>query len=170
MRTIQTTVYKFAELSETAKDNAIKDFLNNPIDTEFCWDNIREDGEQIGLKIISLNDRRANEGKFVNSASETAKMILENHGEMCETYKTAQNFLSECETIQKQAEAEGKDGDEDYWYSDEIEEAEEEFLKSLLEDYRIMYNKNIEHSESDEAIIETIQANEYELTEDGELI
>lgn len=168
MRTIETTLYKFSELSEDAKQEAISNFRANNLES-FAFDNTKEDAEQIGLKITCLDSRRSNEGGFMEDAQTTAKKILSEHGEMCETYKTAQNFFSECEAIQKKAEAEGKDGDEDYWFSDEIEEAGEDFLKSLLEDYRIIFEKNVEYEESDEAIIETIEANDYEFTEDGNL-
>ena len=54
-------------------------------------------------------------------------------------------------------------------YENEGEEMEEDFLQSLLEDYRIMYNKDIEYQNSDEYISETIEANEYEFTKDGKL-
>lgn len=172
MRTIRTKVYKFSELSKEAQEKAIDSYRANDNNTEFvfAWDAIYEDAKEIGLKIISLDDHIANKGEFIYSAQDTAKKILANHGEICDTYKTAQTFISECEAIQQQAEKEGKDGDEDYWFSDEIEELEEEFLRSLLEDYRIMYNRDIEYQNSDEAIKETIEANEYEFYANGKMI
>ena len=75
---------------------------------------------------------------MICSGNDTAKRILAEHGNQCETYKTAQEFITDCEQIQLKAVAEGKDGDEDYWFEDEIEETEKDFLHSLLEDYRIM--------------------------------
>jgi hypothetical protein len=51
----------------------------------------------------------------------------------------------------------------------QVEDMELEFLRSILEDYRILLQKDYDYQTSDEAIIETIQANEYEFTENGEL-
>jgi hypothetical protein len=57
---------------------------------------------------------------------------------------------------------------EDYYDRNfQIDELEQAFLESLLEDYRIMYNKEVDYQNSDEAIIEAIRANEYEFTQDG---
>jgi len=139
MKTIQLSIYKFDELSETAKQKAISEHRSTGTCGEFAWDDLKEDAKQIGLKITSLDDRRANEGEFIISAQETRKLILENHGKQCETYKTALKFLSECEELQKRAEREEKDGDEEYWFAEEIEELENEFLRELLEDYRIIF-------------------------------
>lgn len=168
MRTIEVNIFTFDELSEKAKQKAINDHRSSGTCGEFVWSDTKEEAKRIGLKIQSLNDYRF--AGFIESAQATAKLILTEHGEMCDTYKTAQNFISECAELREKAEREGKDGDEDYWFAEETEELETEFLKSLLQDYQTIYNKDIEYQESDEAIIETINANNYEFTEDGELI
>jgi hypothetical protein len=46
---------------------------------------------------------------------------------------------------------------------------EGEFLKSLLEDYRIILSKEYDYLTSRESIIETIEANEYEFDENGNI-
>jgi len=51
----------------------------------------------------------------------------------------------------------------------DTEDIDAEFLRSLCEDYRIMLQNEYEYLTSEEAIIETIIANEYEFTEEGEL-
>lgn len=168
MRTIRIKLYKFNELSESAKEKAIENFrINNYNDDEFIWDQIQDDAKEINLEIISLDDNRRNEGQFVYSGEDTAKLILEKHGKDCDTYKTAENFLHEWEPAKEKFERENEG-----WYfryENEGEEMEEDFLQSLLEDYRIMYNKDIEYQNSDEYISETIEANEYEFTKDGKL-
>ena len=88
------------------------------------------------------------------SHDECIALILENHGENCETYKTAMEYKGRVSTT-----------DED-GYEEETDEGAE-FLKSLLEDYRIMLQKEYEYKSSREAIEETIRCNEYEFTEDG---
>ncbi len=52
---------------------------------------------------------------------------------------------------------------------EELENDEDEFLKELLEDYRIILQKEYEYQTSEEAIIGTIEANEYEFTQDGKM-
>jgi hypothetical protein len=161
MRTIRTKVYQFSELSKSAKEKAMEWYrLGN--DYYFLWDDQKEDAKEIGVKLISLDDHRANEGEFMLSAHEVAANIIRDHGNECETYKTAQSFLDTVNEIQgKYEELEGQD------YEDEMIEAEEEFLKSLLEDYRIMLNNDIDYQNSDEAVIESITINKYEFKADG---
>ena len=48
-----------------------------------------------------------------------------------------------------------------------LQDIEDDFLKSLCEDYRILLQHQYEYLTSEEVIIETIEANEYEFTQDG---
>ena len=163
MRTIRTKVYKFSELSKAAQETAIEWYLSGD-NLYWVWDDLKMDAEEIGLKIISIDNHRANNGEFMLSAHEVAANIIRDHGSECETYKTAQSFLDTVNEIQgKYEELEGYD------YEDEMMEAEDEFLKSLLEDYRIMYNNNIDYQQSTEAAGEAIAANDYEFKADGTL-
>lgn len=172
MRTVRTKVYQFSELSESAKQKAIEWYLSGNDDSSFAWDNTTEDAIQIGLKIHSLDDHRPNDGEFVESAESTAQQIIENHGKMCETYKTAAAFLKERDELVSK-HSDGIDTskvaeDNEYDFDNECDELEEEFLKSILEDYRIMLNKDIDYQNSEEYAIDAIVSNEYEFTKDGE--
>ena len=170
MRTVRTKVYKFNELTEQAKEIAIDRMCEINVGHDW-WCGIYMDAENIGLNITSfdLDRNRHAKGEFIQTAIYCANKIMTEHGETCETYKTAANFIAASKEIEQRAEIEGKDGDEDYWYQDEIEELEEEFLKSLCEDYSILLQKECEYLESDEAIIETIEANDYEFLATGKL-
>lgn len=167
MRTIRIKLYKFNELSESAKEKAIEYFRDSNFDLNDAWENIKEDAAQIELSIFSLDDHRPNKGEFYNSAEDTAKLILEAHGKDCDTYKSAENFLSEWNTKKEKFENENPV----FYFTneDESEDLSNEFLQSILEDYRIMLNKEIEYQNSYEYITETIEANEYEFTQDGKL-
>ena len=44
-----------------------------------------------------------------------------------------------------------------------------EFRRSILEDYRIILQTEFEYLTSEEAIVEIIEANEYEFTADGHI-
>ena len=162
MKKVTITVYKFNELSDEAKENALNSLRDINVDHDW-WDAVYDDAENIGLKITSfdLDRNRHAEGKFILPAYTVIQKILEDHGESCETYKTATQF--------KDILTEEKEYDEEGYVPVEHEESEEEFLKSLLEDYSIMLQKEYEYLTSDEAIIETIEANEYDFTENGKL-
>ncbi len=172
MRTVRTKVYQFSELSNSAKEKAIEWFLSGN-DGSFAWENVIEDAIQVGLKIHSLDDHRRNDGEFVESAESTAQQIIENHGKDCETYKTAADFLKERdELVSKHSDGINTNKvaeDNEYEFDQECDELEQDFLNSILEDYRIMYNKEIEYENSEEYAIETIEANKYEFKADGSI-
>jgi hypothetical protein len=52
---------------------------------------------------------------------------------------------------------------------DDIDDLSDEFLKALLEEYRIILTNEFEWLTSDECVIDTMRANEYEFNEDGSL-
>jgi len=156
------TAYSYDELSPEAQKHAIDKLWDINV-ASYWWDYIYEDAANVGIKINP--DRK---GEFLESARYTANKILQEHGEVCETYQTAKVFL---DTLDRFLEAADKDEYGELYLSDEhkVEEMELEFLRSILEDYRILLQKEYDYQTSDEAIIETIRANEYEFTENGEL-
>lgn len=146
-RIIEKTVFNFNELSDSAKE-AARNWYRDGMDYEFCWETTVEDAEQIGLEIKSLEDHRANKGAFTQSAHKVALAILANHGAMCATYGTARDYL----ITRHKHNADDAD-----------------FLHSLLEDYRIMLNNEIEYQQSSEAVDESIDCNGYEFDEKGRI-
>jgi len=165
MRTHTITTYEFDELSREAQKHAIDKLWDINVAYDW-WDYIYEDAENVGIKIHeSYPDCK---GEFTKSARYTANKILQDHGKTCETYQTAKVFL---DTLDRFMETADKDEYGELYLSDEqqVEEMELEFLRSILEDYRILLQKDYDYQTSDEAIIETIQANEYEFTKNGEL-
>jgi len=164
MRIKEVKLYKFSELSNEAKDKAIEKLWD--INVEFDWWNFTyEDAEQAGLKITGFDfDRGYCNGNFITNAEFSAKKIIEDHGENCETYKTAKQYLTELSTA-KGIHSIADMPDEEFEHDD----LDNEFLKSLLEDYRIILKQEYEFQTSKDAIIETIEANDYEFTEDGKL-
>lgn len=168
MKTITTTVYEFDELNDKAKEKARDWYRDGALDYEW-WDSTYEDAERAGLKITSFDlDRNRHAcGEFIKYAEDCAKRILAEHGQDCETFKTAAAFLKEREALTiKHADPEASNG-LTYDGDQAIEECESEFLKSILEDYSIMLQKEMEYLMSDESVDELIRANEYTFTETG---
>jgi hypothetical protein len=160
MKTIETKVYEFNELSEDAKEKAREWYREGALDYEW-YDYIYEDAENIGLKLTSfdLDRNRHAEGRFTMSGYDVVEKIIQKHGKDCETYKTAINFLSKYNELPVDEDDERNE--------DDIEDLENDFLKSLLEDYSIMLQHDYEYLLSDESVDENIIANEYTFTEDG---
>lgn len=185
MRTEEIKIYQFSELSEEAKQNAIQEMsdINFMFD---WWDTIYEDAKNVHIKITGFDIDRGSycHGDFLTNAKDVAERIIKEHGDQCETHKTAQKFLDELQTLiydAKQAweeyQEDTKDDDvvnyadfEDFFYykyQEDADQLEEDFQNDILEDYRIMLQKEYDYLSSDEAIIESIEANEYEFTENG---
>jgi hypothetical protein len=153
--TTQTEAYKFEELDEKAQEKVIQNLSHD------WYDCIYEDAERIGLKITSfdLDRNRHATGKFFKSCEDVADLILKEHGESCDTYKLAKIFKKDIASLSLENE------------DDEIaEKLYERFEKDLLNEYAFMLQKEYEYLTSREAIIETINANEYEFTKEGKLV
>jgi len=166
MRTIRTKVYLFDELNEAAQQKAINELISINVDYDW-WNSVYEDAKNIGLKLTSfdLDRNRHAKGEFILDASQVAENIISNHGEETSTYNSASLYLNAYEEAENTF-CSGTDEDE-YNCDAAKEEAETEFLNSLLEDYSIILQKECEYLQSDEAIKEAIIANEYEFTQDG---
>lgn len=166
MKTKTITLYSFSELSEDSQKKALNSLSD--INVDYDWSQgIYEDAKKIGLKITGFDTDRYCGGEFIEDAIFTAEAIKINHGENCETYKTAISFLAEF--MPKGIEWEANNDGDSFLESNEGEQLASEFLKSLLEDYRIILRKDYEHLTSEVAILEAIEANEYTFTKDGKL-
>lgn len=168
-RTVTTTVYTYSELSDAAKEKA-REWASTVICNDDLWDCIYEDAENIGLRITSFDlDRRRHAcGGFIAGAEECAHKIEKEHGETCETYKTARAYLAERDSIINDAARDDGGEFEDVHALDEaLDEADAEFLRSLLEDYSIMLQREYESMSDEDYLAEFLTANEYEFTEDG---
>ncbi len=169
MKTIETTVYTYDELSDTAKEKALEWVGECVYDIEY-WDCIYDDAKSIGLKITSFDVDRSRhaKGAFITSAPEVAEAIITNHGENCESYKTAKAFLAERDEVVNAApKDENGEFESEHELDNELDAIEAEFLRSLLEDYSIMLQKECDHLSSREYLEDMIHANEYTFTETG---
>lgn len=160
MKTITKTytVYSFDELSEEAKQKAIESLYDINVNYEW-WESVYEDAKNIGLKITGFDIDMGSycKGEFITSAGEVVESILIEHGKDCETYKTALKYKHAFENTSNEVD------------EDELSDKEDDFLNEILEDYRIILQNEYEYLTSKEAIIESIEANEYTFLEDGTL-
>jgi hypothetical protein len=153
MKTKTINLYEFDELDDVAKNKAVDDNRSINVDYWCWWHNVCDDAKTIGLDITDFDLYRNDiEGRFVNcGAYDVAGKIKVEHGFDTPTYELADEFLK------AYAKA-----DDDY-----INDLSDEFLKALLEEYRIILTKEFEWLTSDECVIDTIRTNEYEFNKDG---
>ena len=177
--TTTTNIYTFEELSDQDKQKALDKLHNLGVDYDW-WEYTYEDANMVGLKITSFDlDHNELTLGYLLSAEDTAQAILQDHGTMCETYKTV---IAHQEDIKNLHHATAIEIDKSEWWMDDefvddqimvLEEDEEqagdELLKALGEDYLVMLRKEYEYLTSEEAILESIEANKYEFTEEGDI-
>ena len=167
MRTIEVKILTFNELSEKAKENARNWWRDRGLDYEW-WDFIYNDAESIGIKISSFDlYRKEIDGEMILSAAEIAQNMFNQHGESCDTYKIAADFMEKWQPIFNDYMDERGANYESSILEEALMELEEEFISSLLQDYLSMLNKEYEYMLSDEYVDESIIINEYEFYEDG---
>jgi hypothetical protein len=174
MKTVEIKLYKFSELSEEAKQRAIEKLYDINVNYDW-WECIYTDAESIGCEINGFDIDRGSECSLSLkwTAFEVADAIVKSHGEQCETYQTAIAYLQEYdELVAKHSDGKNLEvvaEDKEYDFDCELDELEQDFQRSLSEDYFVILRNNYEYLTEEEAIIETIEANEYDFTEDGKL-
>lgn len=162
--TITVTAYSFDELSERAKDKA-RQWWRDLLDVYDVSDATTADAAHVALELPSwdLGGRPTCTVKFNDGPGHTAKLILTNHGEGCDTHTAAKEYL-DAEAVAVALEDAGDvDG-----AADKMDEAESAFREALEAAYARMLKAEYDHAYSHEEVDESIRANEYLFTEDGE--
>ena len=167
MKTKTIEIYEFDELSESAQDKAIDNIRTINNDYEW-WDSIYEDAKDAGiiLESFDLDRNRHAKGYFSNGAEGCAHLIVDNHGEICETYKTARAYLKDRDKLMRTP----IDGDFDETALDNsLNDLDTDFLQSILEDYSMSLQREYEYLNSKENLLEVIACNEYTFNVNGQL-
>ena len=173
MKKVEITLYKFSELSKDAKQKAIN--ILSDINVDYCWWNwIYEDAEQIGCKIYGFDiDRQKCDLRFSENGFDIAVKIEQNHGEKTDTFAAAKTFMTDYdEMFKKYADknnTERVDEEKENEFDEALTELEADFNKELSECYLLMLKNEYDYQTSKEAIIETIESNDYDFMEDGKL-
>ena len=160
MRTESVSIFSVSELPETIKAKVLDKYRY-----EFCdWfaDDVREDAKESSHMTIDEYDldRSYIICEFNKSAEDTAKTILENHGETCSSYTIASNFLSALSSLESQPE--------NYDSLTAMDFLEENFLEDMGAYYLSMLQSEYNYMTSDEALIESLESNGYEFLENGD--
>lgn len=173
MRTIETVLYKFDELSETAKQTAISNLCDINTDCDW-WNCTYDDAKEIGLKISGFDiDRSYANGDMNVTMLESIDLIKKNHGAMCEAYKLAVSYSERYDEMFakfEDSERKGHISEEfEYEFDNELDELESSFKNDLCDEYLTILRDEYEYLTSEESIIEAILINGYEFEENGDL-
>lgn len=141
MREITMKIYNYSELSDTAKERVINEMSDINTNHDW-WEFVYEEAKSVGIVIESFDLYRGTIQASINDMDATAKTIMLNHGKDCETYHLAKSYLTD-------------------FQEENIDFMKDAYLSILTNEY--------DYLTSEKAIIETIEANEYEFYEDGAL-
>ena len=176
MRESVIKVYEFHELSEKAKQKALEEFSDINVSHDW-WDYYYAELLSVGIQVWGFDiDRRSINFKLKDCAQavwddivkegwgceigELAKELKAKYEAFLETVPDSEDWSwRETEEKRKEWFDEELNGFEDSMYYEFTRRLARLILKYLKEDY--------DHLTSEEAIVETIEANEYEFYEDG---
>lgn len=164
MKTIELNLYKFNELSPKAQQKAIESSYETNVNYDW-WDCTYDDAKRIGLKISQFDTYgRTIDIEFTEDAEDVADAMLKEWGQGTDMYFLADYYKRNLKELRdKQTFDEYGDSDSD----DDIEELNSEFLHRLGKEFLSMLINEYEWRTSDDAIIESIECNDYYFTKDG---
>ncbi len=163
MRTIEIKVYKFDELDKQTQDKVIDNYRYINVEHSTWYEWIKEDFSRLGLEIHEFDLGRRNYVKiYIDNFEDTSKNIIEEFGDSVLIKQTAKNYIDEFNKIQPNYK-------EDEDIEREVEILDEEYQKEYSGDILSYLRANYEWEISDEAIIDTIKANDYDFTTEGKI-
>ena len=173
MKTVEIKLYKFEELSEEIQAKVLSNQIEINVDYEW-WDFTYEDAKTIGLEIEGFDLYRGDiTTNIMTDPNGIAILIIGNHGKECDTYEEAIHYLAnQSKLVEKYSDGMNKDiviEDNEHDYDLEIDEVENEFMTGLKNAYLSILQNEYEYLRSEEAIKETIESNDYDFTEDGDI-
>ena len=180
MRIIETKVYLFKELDEQTKEKVIQN--NYDIAIQDDWYHFtKDDLKEVDIELRSFDINRGSFAEIhIDYFFETCEKIIKSHGENCETYKIAERYIKEYNSIQEKISAIhdshhwsrefGSDGDKLMQCDIDLDDLEDEYQKEFSEEVLSMLRQEYEHMISEEYINDMFEANEYEFTAEGEMI
>ena len=163
MKTIEIKVYKFDELDKQTREKVIEYYRYINVEDTFWYDWIKEDFIRLGLEIQEFDLGRRNYIKiYIDNFKDTSESILQEFGDSVGVKQTAKNYLDEYEKILSNFK-------EDEDIERELEILDEKYEKEYSEDILSYIRLNYDWETSDEAIYQTIEANDYNFTWNGEI-
>ena len=152
MRLETTKIYTYDELSDSAKDKAVDDHNDINIEDDFWYEHISDELLEYGAILVEFDIYRDKIGIDFGDCGEFASKVMENHGNHTDAYILSMNFLNDLMTACD---------------DDTIEETSREYANAMSQEYLKILRDSYEYAMSNESIVETIIANEYEFLASG---
>jgi len=157
MRTIETTIYTFDELSDEAKERAIsqhRQCVEYPWFSE-CLESLKAFCDEFGVKVTDYTLSDCYRASISTDATSKHFRGVKLSGFDREAMPTG--FCFDCDLR--------------YTFHDEFKRTGDAFyaFNDALQAFLISVKRDIEWNYSDEAITELIQINVYEFTEEGDI-
>lgn len=193
MRTIETQVYKFDELTEEAQEKAIEKLWD--INIDYGWDECTLDEFKEALDLIgvynadisysgfsSQGDGLSFSGnyKYIKGGKEKMKTEFPWIYEKIESdlialqklqkkyfYRINGNIVRTSHYYYHENTVKFSQG---FYFDYDIEDELTEIFRSIMQSFYSLLEKNYDYLTSKEAIMETIKVNGYEFTEEGEMV
>lgn len=164
MRRITRTVYKLSELKPKVRAKVLERYVE--INTrDDWWDSTYEDAARAGIAITEFDiDYRTIKGHLNVDMADSIASILKDHGDTCHTYKVALEYKEHTD-VHELASRMLAEHDDDCELCDTNRTV---YTNRLLACYLSMLRDEYTYQSSDEAIADTLEANDYEFTKDGE--
>lgn len=174
MRTVRTKVYKFSELSESAKQKAIEKFWD--INVDYSWHELSVEGHEeilsdkgyVNPKVMFSGFASQGDGACFTCDKIDFNIFLEGKYKDLDISANIthnwRHYFATSTTVNLDA---GDDISQELY--DEIENTIKGERENLGNEIYRKLEKEHDYLTSEEAIIETIEANEYEFTKDGKL-
>lgn len=163
MKTIEIKVYKFEELDKQTKEKVIENYRYINVEDTFWYDFIQDDFNRLGLEIQEFDISR---GGYVNihisNLEDTSKNIIEVFGDSVYIKQTAKNYIDEFNEIQANYK-------EDEDIEREVEILDDQYIRRYSDEILSYLRDEYDYQISDRAIIETIEANDYDFTTEGKI-
>jgi len=160
--------YELSELSEKAQAEAIEQLRYVQVEGDW-WDAVYDDAKNVGLSIQSFDTGRAQSIEMTfnlfGGADQTARLIVENHGEGRESYRAAKAY-QDASAAHAKKEPEPETEEREGW-EDAQRQIEDNFLSELGTYYLQQLEDAYAYMTSDEGVKECIEANDYLFLENG---
>ena len=165
MRIMEIKAFLFQELDSQTQEKVIENNRTINVDSNFWYEcELENFKHELKIKVNEFDIYRRTINITIEDSFETAQGIVNFFGKESSIVYSAKTFIRDMIFIEEKYEHDGKKLEE------ELEYLEEEFRKEIAEEILSMLTGQYEYEISDDAIKETILANEYEFQEDGEML
>ena len=158
MRKIEVMLHEFRELNEAAKEKAIEHFRDFNVDYEW-WSNSYDGVAECGIVINEFDTYRGTIKSDIDDKYETAQTIVSDWGETSSLHVLSKQFLLDRDGLVKHLDK----------FQPELNDLEVKYHHDINQEMLKMLREEYDYLTSDEAVIESIEINEFEFKEDGKL-